>query len=116
MLTVLKKTKLYIGITLIIQTISFISLFIMLYSKKRNFATAFLVLGIIGGAIGAYLLYLQKVEDDMEYEDDFGEFLRRKYEVNEFDDGDFDTVDEPEDDVDEVPIPIDESVDETEFS
>lgn len=117
MLLVFKKSKLYIGITLVIQAISFISLFVMLYSKKRSYASAFLILGIIGGAIGAYLLYLQKLEDDLEYEDDFGEFLRRKYDVNEcFEDADFDTVDEPEDDVNEILIPIDESVDETEFS
>lgn len=117
MLMIFKKSKLYIGITLVIQAISFISVFIMLYSKKRSFANVFLILGMIGGAVGAYLLYMQKIEDDFEYEDDFGEFLRRKYDANEsFEDSDFDTVDKPEDDFSEIVIPVDDSVDETEFS
>ncbi len=117
MLMIFKKSKLYIGITLVIQAISFVSLFFMLYSKKRSFANAFLILGIIGGAVGAYLLYMQKTEDDLEFEDDFGEFLRRKYDANEcFEDADFDTVDKPEDDFGEIVIPVDDSVDETEFS
>lgn len=117
MLLNFKKTKLYIGISLMIQAISFIALFIMLYTKKRSYSSAFLVLGVLGGAVGAYLLYLQKLEDDLEYEDNFDEFLRRKYDINDnFDDTDFETVDKPEDDMDEIEIPIDESVDETEFS
>lgn len=117
MLLDFKKSKLYIGITLVIQAISFITLFIMLYSKKSKYATAFLTLGIIGGAVGAYLLYMQKLEDDIAYEDDFGDFLKREYDVDEnFDDADFDTVDEPNDDNKEIVIPIDESVDENEFN
>lgn len=117
MLLNLKKSKLYIGITLIIQAISFVALFLITYSKKRSFATAFLAMGLIGGAVGAYLLYLQKLDDDIDYEDDFGDFLKRDYSAHEnFDDADFDTVDEPDDNVDEIEIPIDESVDETEFS
>jgi hypothetical protein len=117
MLLDFKKSKLYIGITLVIQAISFIALFIMMYSKKSKYASAFLTLGLIEGAIGAYLLYMQKLEDDIDYEDDFGDFLKRDYGVDEnFDDADFDTVDEPDDDNNEIVIPIDESVDETEFN
>lgn len=117
MLLDFKKSKLYIGITLVIQAISFITLFILLYSKKRRYATAFFALGIIGGAVGVYLLYMQKLEDETDYEDDFGDFLKREYGADEnFDDADFDTVDEPDDDVNEIVIPIDESVDETEFN
>lgn len=51
-----KNWKLITGITLLIEAVSFIVLFFMLYSKKKSLAATFLALGSIGGAAGAYLV------------------------------------------------------------
>ena len=50
------KFNFNIGITLIVQSISFVILFFMLYRKKKNLANTFLALSAIGGAAGAYLV------------------------------------------------------------
>ncbi len=99
-----KKTKFYIGITLVVQSITFLVLFIMLFSKKRSFAKAFLALAGVGGAMGAYLLCLERAEN-----------------CEEADDCDFDCDGDWISEADEIPveevvdIPADETASEDEF-
>lgn len=55
----LRKTKFYVGLMLLVQSISFLVLFIMLYTKKRSLATALLLLSAAGGVGGMILVYRQ---------------------------------------------------------
>lgn len=55
----LRKTKFYIGLMLIIQSFSFLVLFIMLYAKKRSLSGALLLLSAAGGLAGMFLVYRQ---------------------------------------------------------
>ncbi len=59
----LKKTKFYVGITLIIQSFSFIGLFIALCRKKKNVAGVILAIAAVGGITGAVLLYLDSKDE-----------------------------------------------------
>ncbi len=78
-----KKYKFTIGLTLLVQSASFIVLFFLLYKKKKSLANTFLALSAIGGIAGAYLV-LKEAKDEVEacelaakdaYEyDDFDEF------------------------------------------
>lgn len=51
-----KKYKFTIGITLLVQSVSFIVLFFLLYKKKKSLANTFLALSAVGGIAGAYLV------------------------------------------------------------
>ena len=66
----LRKTKFYIGLMLMVQAISFLVLFIMLYAKKRSLSTALLLLSVTGGAAGMFIVYRQLTAkaDDPEFE------------------------------------------------
>ncbi len=59
----LKKTKLYSGITLFVQAFSFLTAFIMLCKKKKGLANGFLAIAAIGGAVGASLIYLNSKDE-----------------------------------------------------
>lgn len=135
MLTVIKKSKMYIGITLIIQAISFIALYFMLNKKKYGNAGAFLVIGTVGAVLGALFVLLQKLEDEIEFENSYAynmlskydtDFKKSKKERNEKnksgrehskDGGESapETAEESEE-TQKIEIPVDESVSETEFS
>lgn len=60
-----KKCKFNVGLTLLVQSVSFVILFFMLYSKKRNLANTFLALSAIGGIAGAYLV-LKEAKNEVE--------------------------------------------------
>ncbi len=60
-----KKYRFHIGLTLLVQSASFIILFFMLYSKKRSLANTFLALSAIGGLAGAYLV-LKEAKSEVE--------------------------------------------------
>ncbi len=63
----LKKTRFYVGLTLIVQSISFIVLSIILFVKqKRNYAGLMLGFGAAGGIAGVVMIYKQikRVIDD----------------------------------------------------
>ena len=49
-----KKYRFYIGLTLLVQSASFVVLFFLLYSKKKSLANTFLALSAIGG-LGDFL-------------------------------------------------------------
>ena len=48
-----KKYRFHVGLTLLVQSASFIILFFMLYRKKKSLANTFLALSAIGGIAGA---------------------------------------------------------------
>ncbi|NLE13539.1 MAG: hypothetical protein GX628_07665 [Clostridiales bacterium] len=58
----LKKTRFYIGLTLLVQSLSLFAMFIMLYSKKRSVTGALLAIASVGGLAGACLIYAQLSE------------------------------------------------------
>lgn len=100
----IKKTKFYIGIALLVQAITFLILFIMVFSKKRSFGGALLAISAAGGIAGAILVYKQAVE----------EFDSKKINsiVEDYEQG-FSNDDNDEIIIQEVPI--DDTVDEAEF-
>lgn len=52
-----KKSKLYIGISLIVQAVSFLILFFSFRNKKKSLAATFFVTALTGGIIGGLCLY-----------------------------------------------------------
>ena len=65
----IKKTRLYVGIALIVQAISSLIMFLILCTKKKSVAAAFLAVAAMEGACGAYLLYQEKA--DLKAEEEF---------------------------------------------
>ena len=61
----IKKYRFHIGLTLLVQSASFIILFFMLYRKKKSLANTFLALSAIGGIAGAYLV-LKEAKNEVE--------------------------------------------------
>ncbi len=60
-----KKHRFNIGLTLLVQSASFVILFFMLYAKKKSLANTFLALSAIGGIAGAYLI-LKEAKSEVE--------------------------------------------------
>lgn len=58
----IKKTRLFVGISLIVQAFSFLIMFLILCTKKKSIAAAFIAVAAMEGACGAYLLYQEKVD------------------------------------------------------
>jgi hypothetical protein len=52
----MKKTKMIIGISLIVQSITFFILFLIYWNKKRSLAKTFAAFSAAGGAVGAFCL------------------------------------------------------------
>ena len=67
----MKKTRLFVGIALIVQAISFVFMFIILCAKKKSIAAAFLAVAAMEGCAGGYLLWQYK-QDMAELDSDFG--------------------------------------------
>lgn len=61
----LKKYRFHIGLTLLVQSASFIVLFFLLYKKKKSLANTFLALSAVGGITGAYLV-LKEAKSEVE--------------------------------------------------
>ena len=92
----LKKTRFYVGLTLIVQALTFIALSIVLFVKqKKNYAGLLLGFGAAGGIAGAVLIYKQirrVIEDDrileamdelLDEEDDYRPYNRREVPVDD---------------------------------
>ncbi len=60
-----KKYRFHVGLTLLVQSASFVVLFFMLYRKKKSLANTFLALSAIGGIAGAYLV-LKEAKSEVE--------------------------------------------------
>lgn len=58
----IKKTRLYVGISLVVQAFSCLIMFLILCTKKKSIAAAFLAVAAMNGVAGAYLLYQHKSE------------------------------------------------------
>lgn len=86
----MKKLRPILGISLLVQSVTFFVLSILNIEKKKNLAAAFGIFGAIGGAAGAALLYTEykdrKNADalDEDFFDEFDEFID---DFDEFDDG-----------------------------
>jgi len=97
----LKKTKFYVGISLLVQSFSFVVMFFALCKKKKDLASVILAIAAAGGAAGAVLLYLDAKDelkrrkitaardaccgDDGDFFDDFDEYVDL-YEESQYDD------------------------------
>ena len=90
----MKKLKPILGISLLVQSITFFVLCLLNLEKKKNLAKAFGIFGAIGGIAGVALLIseyknrkkLKEMEED--YFDEFDEFAES-----------FDDLDVDEDDI-----------------
>lgn len=59
----LKKTKFFVGISLLVQSITFLTIFVILWAKNKSLWRTFLVVGLAGGAAGVLLTYKSFKED-----------------------------------------------------
>ena len=100
----IKKTKFYVGIALLVQAITFLILFIMVFNKKRSIGGAILAIAAMGGIAGAILVYKQAVE---EYDSKHINSIVEDYEEA--------FSNENHDEIIIQEIPVDDTVDETEF-
>ncbi len=80
----IKKTRLFVGIALVVQAVSFLFMFLILCTKKKSIAAAFLAVAAMEGLSGAYLLYQEKT--DREEEDAFDPSVYFGDEEFDFDD------------------------------
>jgi hypothetical protein len=60
----LKKSRFFVGIALVVQAFSCLIMFIILCAKKKSISVAFLALATMEAAAGAYLLYQEKQDWD----------------------------------------------------
>lgn len=58
----LKKTKLFVGIALLVEAVVALAAFVSLVAKKKSIAAAFLAMSAVGGAVGAFLICKSKDE------------------------------------------------------
>jgi len=76
----MKKTKMIIGIMLMVQSITFFILFLIYWGKKKNLAKTFAAFAAAGGVVGAYCLVseLKSLKccdsfDDEDIDEDFAD-------------------------------------------
>lgn len=77
-----KKTKFFVGIALLVQSLSCIVVFICLLAKKKSLWKTFLAIGLAGGLAGTYCTFsalkhdrkfkkvLEAVDDLCDYDDE----------------------------------------------
>ena len=87
----MKKIRPILGISLLIQSLTFFILSLINIEKKKALAATFAVLGAAGGAAGGILLY--KEYKCRNCDNDFDDF-----DIDDYDD-DFDDLDICEDDI-----------------
>ncbi len=59
----LKKTKFFVGLTLLVQSLTFLTIFVILWAKQKSLWKTFLVIGLAGGVAGTLLTYKAVKED-----------------------------------------------------
>ena len=59
----LKKTKFFVGITLLVQSVTFLTIFVILWAKQKSLWRTFLIIGLAGGVAGTLLTYRAVKED-----------------------------------------------------
>lgn len=62
-----KKSKLYVGIALLVQSVSSVAMFFILLGRKKSIAGAFLALAALSGTAGGYLLYDSAHEEELSF-------------------------------------------------
>lgn len=60
------KSKFYIGLALLVQSVMCLIFFFTLWNKKKSLAGTFLAIGAAGGLSGAYLVYKNAKELERE--------------------------------------------------
>lgn len=60
----MKNWKMIAGVALLVQAVSFVVLFVMLYQKKKSLANTFLAIGTAGGLAGSVLV-LKEMKDQV---------------------------------------------------
>ncbi len=67
----LKKSRFFIGVALLVQAFTCLVMFIILCAKKKSISAAFLAVATMEFAAGTYLLYQEKQEwdEDMRFSD-----------------------------------------------
>ena len=94
----LKRTRFFIGISLIVQSITFLVTFAVLAVKKKSLWKTFLAVGAAGGIAGVWLT-VSALKQDKKF--------RRVLDA-------MDDLCAP-DDVEHPDVPVDETADESEF-
>ena len=64
----IKKTRFYVGISLVVQAFTCLFMFLILCTKKKSVASAFLAVAAMNGVAGAYLLYQCKEEKKSKFD------------------------------------------------
>ena len=59
-----KRCRLFVAISLLVQSFAFFIMFIILCAKKKSISAAFLAVSAMGAVTGSYLLYKEKLEWD----------------------------------------------------
>ena len=59
----LKKTKFFVGISLLVQSFAFLTVFVILWAKKKSLWKTFLIIGLAGGVAGTMMTYKAIKED-----------------------------------------------------
>ncbi|MBR6514690.1 MAG: hypothetical protein IKT46_07650 [Clostridia bacterium] len=62
----LKKTKFFVGIALLVQSFTFLIIFIVLLAKQKSLWKTFLIIGLAGGVAGTLLTY-QALKEDKQF-------------------------------------------------
>ncbi len=62
----LKKTKFFVGISLLVQSVTFLTVFVILWAKKKSLWKTFLIIGLAGGVSGVLLTY-QALKEDKQF-------------------------------------------------
>ncbi len=119
----LKKSKLVLSVSLLVQSFTLFVLFLILFAKKKSIAAAFLGVAAMEGAAGAYLFNQVKSEleeNDFDPSDYLDEDLYEDLELDldeemlksDLAHGTEDSAAAPE----RAEIPLDENVSEDEFT
>ena len=62
-----KKTKLYVGVSLLVQAVSAVFMFFILWGRKKSISGAFMALATVCGVAGSYLLYDCKKDEELAF-------------------------------------------------
>ena len=83
----MKKLKPILGISLLVQSVTFFVLCMVNLEKKKNLAKAFGLFSVLGGAAGAYLLVSEyknrKAALSDDFSDDYFDEIFDEYDEND---------------------------------